>query len=61
MVRPVNFNTPFTPTVSLRTANSVPGREGADDLSLNTTTGYDNVTGLGTPWVPALLTALGTN
>jgi subtilase family serine protease len=61
MVRPVNFNSPVTPTVSIRTANSAPGREGADDVSLNTTVGYDNVTGLGTPWVPALLTALGSN
>jgi hypothetical protein len=28
--------------------------EGAD-TSLQTTPGYDNVTGLGTPWVPALI------
>jgi subtilase family serine protease len=61
VVRPLNFNSPSPPTIRIRTMNSVPGRNGADDVSLNTTVGYDNVTGLGTPWLPALLTALGTN
>ena len=33
--------------------------EGIDDVFLLTAPGYDNVTGLGTPYVPALITALG--
>jgi subtilase family serine protease len=47
----------------LRTINSVPASangtvvEGAD-TSLRTAGGWDDVTGLGTPWVPALVTAL---
>jgi hypothetical protein len=48
---------------TLRTVNStvtsnnsqVPGA----DTSLRTTAKYDNVTGLGTPYLPALITALG--
>jgi subtilase family serine protease len=50
----------------LVTVNSVPDAscpagvcEGLDDLFLLTTSGYDNVTGLGTPYVPALIKALG--
>ena len=46
--------------VVLRTVNSVPAGgvlEGAD-TSLRTTTGWDNVTGLGTPYVPLLITSL---
>jgi subtilase family serine protease len=48
---------------TLRTMNSVPVGttgpviEGAD-TSLRTTAGWDNVTGLGTPWVPDFVTAL---
>lgn len=55
---------PTTLTTSLRTINSVPVGttgpviEGAD-TSLRTTSGYDNVTGLGTPAVMALVAALG--
>lgn len=50
-------------TTSLRTINSVPvGTTGAviegADTSLRTTTGYDNVTGLGAPYAPAFVTAL---
>src|ERR1700761_7136138 len=48
------------------TINSVPGSscpagvcEGVDDVFDLTTPGYDNVTGRGTPWVPALISALG--
>lgn len=50
-------------TTTLRTINSVPSGtdgsviEGADS-SLRTTPGYDDVTGLGTPYVPAFVTAL---
>jgi subtilase family serine protease len=33
--------------------------EGVDDVFNQTTKGYDNVTGRGTPWVPALIKALG--
>jgi len=50
----------------LVTVNSVPAPacpigvcEGLDDVFLLTTPGYDNVTGLGTPYVPALVGALG--
>jgi subtilase family serine protease len=48
---------------SLRTINSVPvGTSGpvieGADTSLRTTGGYDNVTGLGTPYAPALVAAL---
>lgn len=55
---------PTTLLTTLRTINSVPSSanglviEGADS-SLRTTMGYDNVTGLGTPMVPALVKALG--
>ena len=55
---------PTTLLTTLRTINSVPSSakgsviEGAD-TSLRTTTGYDNVTGLGTPMVPDLVAALG--
>jgi len=55
---------PTTLLTTLRTINSVPSSangsviEGAD-TSLRTTTGYDNVTGLGTPMVPDLVKALG--
>jgi subtilase family serine protease len=53
---------PFLVT-SLRTINSVPvGTSGpvieGADTSLRTTRGYDNVTGLGTPYAPALVAAL---
>jgi subtilase family serine protease len=34
--------------------------EGVDDVFNATTPGYDNVTGRGTPWIPSLVTALGT-
>jgi subtilase family serine protease len=48
---------------SLRTINSVPvGTSGpvieGADTSLRTTRGYDNVTGLGTPYAPAFVAAL---
>jgi subtilase family serine protease len=50
----------------LVTVNSVPDSscpagvcEGVDDVFLLTTPGYDNVTGLGTPYVPALVGVLG--
>jgi len=33
--------------------------EGVDDVVNETTPGYDNVTGLGTPWIPALVSAFG--
>lgn len=54
---------PTKPLTTLRTMNSVPvgtsGQviEGAD-TSLRTTTGYDDVTGLGTPNVPSLISKL---
>ena len=48
------------------TVNSVPSSgcpgglcEGVDDVFNLTTKGYDNVTGRGTPWVPALIKAFG--
>ena len=50
-------------STNLRTINSVPASatgpviEGAD-TSLRTTAGWDNVTGLGTPWAPALVPSL---
>ena len=54
---------PTTLLTTLRTINSVPSANGevieGADTSLRTTNGYDNVTGLGTPMVPALVTALG--
>jgi len=54
---------PNTLLTTLRTINSVPSANGevieGADTSLRTTTGYDNVTGLGTPMVPDLVTALG--
>jgi subtilase family serine protease len=34
--------------------------EGVDDIFLQTATGYDDVTGLGTPYAPVLITTLGT-
>jgi subtilase family serine protease len=57
-------NTGATGTATtLRTINSVPvGTSGTvvegADTSLRTTAGWDNVTGLGTPWVPAFVSAL---
>jgi subtilase family serine protease len=33
--------------------------EGVDDVFNQTTPGYDNVTGLGTPWIPSLVAKLG--
>jgi hypothetical protein len=55
--------------VRLVTINSIPGPfgplckgaicEGQDSWTLETTKGYDDVTGLGTPYVPALLVSLG--
>ncbi len=55
--------------IRLVTINSVPGPfgplckgafcEGQDSWTLQTTKGYDDVTGLGTPYVPALLVTLG--
>jgi subtilase family serine protease len=33
--------------------------EGVDDIFNETTSGYDNVTGLGTPWIPSLTATLG--
>ena len=54
---------PTTLLTTLRTINSVPSASGdvieGADTSLRTTDRYDNVTGLGTPMVPALVTALG--
>jgi len=48
------------------TVNSVPFSgcpggicEGVNDLVNETTPGYDNVTGLGTPWIPSLVSAFG--
>jgi subtilase family serine protease len=53
-------------TVRLVTVNSVPFSgcpggicEGVDDVFLQTTPGYDDVTGLGTPYLPVLVNALG--
>jgi hypothetical protein len=56
--------------VWLLTINSTPGPfgplcatsvcEGQDSWSLETRRNYDNVTGLGTPYIPALTAALGT-
>jgi subtilase family serine protease len=53
-------------TVRLVTINSVPNAacpngvcEGVDDVFLQTTPGYDDVTGIGTPYLPVLLKALG--
>jgi subtilase family serine protease len=53
-------------TVRLVTVNSVPNAacpngicEGVDDVFLQTTPGYDDVTGIGTPYLPVLLKALG--
>jgi subtilase family serine protease len=55
---------PTTLLTSMRTVNSVPiGTTGpvieGADTSLRTTTGYDNVTGLGRPAIPTLVSALG--
>ena len=54
---------PTTLLTTLRTINSVPSASGdvieGADTSLRTTDRYDNVTGLGTPMVPDLVTALG--
>lgn len=62
MLRNVEVD-PNTLLTTLRTINSVPSANGevieGADTSLRTTTGYDNVTGLGTPMVPDLVTALG--
>ena len=48
----------------LVTINSAPGCgsvcEGLDDVFNNVTPGYDNVTGVGVPYVPALITAIGS-
>jgi subtilase family serine protease len=56
-----NQEDPGTYSVVFRTVNSVPVNntvvEGAD-TSLRTTNGWDNVTGLGTPYVPLLITGL---
>jgi hypothetical protein len=60
-----NFETGADLQTRLRTVNSVPQTaavnspviEGAD-TSLRTAPGYDNVTGLGTPNVPAPINAL---
>ena len=57
-------NTGATGTATtLRTINSVPVGTGGPvvegaDTSLRTTAGWDNVTGLGTPWVPAFVSAI---
>ena len=55
------FNAETSPgsrEVQILTVNSLPvGTNGTGDSSLRTTPGYDNVTGLGTPNVPAVVGA----
>ena len=50
-------------TASFATLDSYPSSNGSIvenvDISLRSVTGYDNVTGLGAPWVPALMRTLG--
>ena len=72
--RPMSVNAPSEPIGALvfypgfsfygfATLDSYPESNGNIvenvDSSLRSVTGYDNVTGLGAPWVPALVKALG--
>jgi subtilase family serine protease len=52
---------PLDDTVGIRSIDSSPTVVGQGDVSQLATPGYDNMTGLGTPWVPALVTALGSD
>jgi subtilase family serine protease len=64
VLRPYPAGFPENPRII--TINSVPATgcpkgicEGVDDIFNQTSPGYDNVTGRGTPWLPALVRALG--